>query len=309
MNFYRAFGLVFASDIVLASLAASRVPPQPADVEIRRGRPARPDPGVPVDDMQVAVNGTALLLSIPDCGWFDVSDGVRITYEARSGITPAHMAAYILGTALGALLHQRALLPLHCNAVIHDDKAFLFCGDSGAGKSTLAACFEARGYTLLTDDLCAIGRDGEGRFSVHPGIPRLKLWIESLEALGREDEPLTRIPWYEDKFEVAMSRPTEQRGYPVAAIYHLRMAGDDVAPGIYRLSGLDAANAVTANIYRRRVADLLGRAPDYLRDSAALIRTIPIFRFNREWGLDRIGLEAAVAEFHIRELVSTKIQS
>lgn len=302
MNFYRAFGLVFESDIILASLAASEVPPQRADVAIRRGTPARPDPGVPVDDMHVAVNGNSLLLSVPDCGWFDVTGGARITYEARAGITPEHMAPYILGTALGALLHQRTLLPLHCNAVVHNDKAFLFCGDSGAGKSTLAACFEARGYPLLTDDLCAVRRDGEGPFIVHPGVPRLKLWIESLQALGRDHEDLTRIPWYEDKFEVALSRATEQRGYPVAAIYHLRVAGDDAVPGIHRLHGLDAANAVTANIYRRRIADLLGRGPDYLRDSAAVIRNIPVFRFNREWGLDRLEREAAIAESHINGL-------
>jgi hypothetical protein len=159
--------------------------------------------------------------------------------------------------------------------------------------------FEARGYPLLTDDLCAVAVDAEGRFSVTPGIPRLKLWIESLTALGREGAEVTRIPWYEDKFEVAMSRAAEDRRYPVAAIYHLRQAGEDAPPGIHRLQGLEAANAVTANIYRRRIADLLGRAPGYLAESMALIRSVPIFRFNRRWGLENVVEDAAVAEAHL----------
>jgi hypothetical protein len=249
--------------------------------------------------MRVEINADSLRLSVPECGWFDVTGGARIIYEARAGIPAEHMPPYLLGTALGALLHQRALLPLHCNAIVHDGRAYLFCGDSGAGKSTLAAVFEARGYPLLTDDLCAIAADAEGRFSATPGIPRLKLWIESLTALGREGAEVTRIPWYEDKFEVAMSRAAEDRRYPVAAIYHLRQAGETVPPGIHRLQGLEAANAVTANIYRRRIADLLGRAPGYLAESMALIRTVPIFRFNRRWGLENVVEDAALAEAHL----------
>ncbi len=302
MNFYRAFGLVFRSDIPLGSLAANRIAAQQPDVDIRRGTPARPDPGVAVDDMRVEINADSLRLSVPECGWFDVTGGARIIYEARAGIPAEHMPPYLLGTALGALLHQRALLPLHCNAIVHDGRAYLFCGDSGAGKSTLAAVFEARGYPLLTDDLCAIAADAEGRFSATPGIPRLKLWIESLTALGREGAAVTRIPWYEDKFEVAMSRAAEDRRYPVAAIYHLRQAGEDAPPGIHRLQGLEAANAVTANIYRRRIADLLGRAPGYLAESMALIRSVPIFRFNRRWGLENVVEDAAVAEAHLLSL-------
>ncbi|MEG8053161.1 hypothetical protein QP185_07705 [Sphingomonas aerolata] len=37
MNFYRAFGLVFRSDIPLGSLAANHIAAQQPDVDIRRG--------------------------------------------------------------------------------------------------------------------------------------------------------------------------------------------------------------------------------------------------------------------------------
>ncbi|MEG8053162.1 hypothetical protein QP185_07710 [Sphingomonas aerolata] len=97
------------------------------------------------------------------------------------------MPPYLLGTALGALLHQRALLPLHCNAIVHDGKAFLFCGDSGAGKSTLAAVFEARGYPS-SPTICVRSQRMRRAGFGHPGNPT----AQALDRIARRTRPRRR---------------------------------------------------------------------------------------------------------------------
>lgn len=302
MNHYKIFGLVFRSDIALPSLEPAATPPCDPDVDVVLGAPARPDPGVEFIDMQVEAVGDRVRLWVPECAWFEIIDGRTIVYQPEPGATAEQVALYLLGTAFGVVLYQRGMLPMHCNAIVHDGRAFLFCGDSGAGKSTLAAFLERRGYPLLTDDVCAVRFDADGRPIAYPGIPRLKLWTGSLEALGRSADGLSLIPWYDDKYEMPMMRAMPTDPVPIAAIYHLRTATNGAKPEIVRLGGLDAANAITANIYRRRIADLLGAGPEYLSAAVRIIAATPIFAMNRDWGLDRFEAGGLHAEEHFRAL-------
>jgi hypothetical protein len=203
---------------------------------------------------------------------------------------------------MGAVLHQRGLLPLHCNAFDCGGTAVLLCGDSGAGKSTLAAWFEARGYPLLTDDVCAVTFGPPGAPLAHPGIPRLRLWDDALEMMGRGGTPGRPVPWADGKFELKMKTSRARDALHIAAIYHLCEAEPEGDFAITPLRGLAAVDAITSNIYRRRIGDIVGRAPLYLQDAARLAKDPPIFRIERRWGMEKIISEAAIIEKHFRVL-------
>ena len=113
---------------------------------------------------------------------------------------------FLLGSAFGVLLHQRGLLPLHANAIEIDGRAVAFMGPSGAGKSTLAAWFHDRAFRVIADNVCAISRNSEGRRQAAPGLPRLRLWAEALELMGRSSHALNRsfVDDDDEKFDVPM---------------------------------------------------------------------------------------------------------
>lgn len=67
---------------------------------------------------------------------------------------------------LAAALQGRELF--HASAVSLDGAAIAFVGFSGAGKSSIAAHLVARGALLVTDDVLALERSGEG-VTAHPG--------------------------------------------------------------------------------------------------------------------------------------------
>lgn len=307
---YRVFGLRFVSDRPIRALDACRctgtgIP----DVEIVHAPVAPPAGGERIDDMIVGAEGRDLVIAVPEAGTFRVEGGTRIVVHPWRGSTPAETELYLTGTVLGAVLHQRNILPIHCNAVAIGSQAFLFCGESGAGKSTLAAWFEARGYPLFTDDVCAVAFTEEGVPVAHAGIPRLRLWLEAVDLLGLSRARAMPIPWNAGKVELPMARGVATHHLPVAGIYALRTTEDGLTQGIEPITGLRAAEALTANIYRRRVADLVGRGGGYLAEVARLIHVLPVFSVNRRWGLDRLASEARTLEAHASALAAKRAAS
>jgi len=193
---------------------------------------------------------------------------------------------FLLGSAFGALLHQRGMLPLHANAIEIGGKAVAFMGEPGAGKSTLAAWLHDRGQRIIADDVCVVGFDG-GKAVARPGLPRLRLWREALEASGRDPAAYPRSYAGDerfDKFDVAIEAVGSDA--PLAALYLLERGE---RPSIDRLSQLEAAEAVFANTYRGAYLTAVGGQTAHWKSAVRLVEQVPAFRAVRRW--DRTALD------------------
>ena len=98
-------------------------------------------------------------------------------------VVPELLPLWALGPALALILHQRGLCVLHASGVAVRDGAIAFLGGPGAGKSTTAAALYARRYGVVADDVLAVDLSGTEPLTL-PGFPQLKLWPDSLAALG-----------------------------------------------------------------------------------------------------------------------------
>ena len=283
---YRLFGLNLRSEMDLAGLAA-QVETGTADVEIGFG-------SVPASDhvgYRATEDGT--LLAVAKVGRYLIADGRRIVIDPAPGASERNLRLFLLGSAIGALLHQRGLLPLHANAIDVGGRAVAFSGHSGAGKSTIAAWFHDQGHTILADDVCVIGFDEAGRALAYPGIPRLRLWREALEASGRDAEAYARSFDDTDKYDVPTLKEAGPEPLPLAAIYLLRKAEDSADDaGIERLKGVDAVEMLVSNTYRGGYLSMIGRTSEHLSACVRVARAVPVFRAQRLWGFDRFDEQA-----------------
>src|SRR5476651_2396481 len=111
---YRAFGLVLQSELALPELGSTSAAPQsPVDVEITTtALPGLVDPIVFLG-MSLARAADGLLLEIPDVARYLVRGGREICVCPDPAASAETVRIYLLGTVLGALLHQRGTLPLH----------------------------------------------------------------------------------------------------------------------------------------------------------------------------------------------------
>lgn len=297
---YSLFGLRVRSEIPLPELFEAR-PGGAADVTISLG-------AVPVidgSDGRPAVDGDALLLHISGIARYRIAGGDTIVVDPEPGVPDRNIRLYLLGSAFGALLHQRGLLPLHANAIEVDGKAVAFMGASGAGKSTLAAWFHDRGHRVISDDVCVVSPSETGRAFAIPGLPRLRLWQDALQATSREAAGYDRSYvgddlW--DKFDVPIaSDRVPEAPIDLAAIYLLDQ-GETAA--ITRISGVAAAEAVFDHTYRGAFVPMLNADHGHWSACVRLISQVPIFRFERLWGQATMDEQNLRVLEHARSLLA-----
>jgi hypothetical protein len=282
---YSVFGLHVRSELALPELLEAEASSRP-QVTVRVGKV----PDAPAAGAGPHPTDGGLLLVIDGVGRYFVKDGSLIVVEPQPGVPDANVRLFLLGSAMGALLHQRGLLPLHANAVEVGGRAFAFMGASGAGKSTLAAWFHDRGFRIVADDVCVVGFADGGQPQVRPGISRLRLWREALDATGRDVAAYQRSFFGDDapdKYDVPLARPcSTDAPIPLAAVYLLeRSESLKIEP----LTGVAAAEAVFANTYRGAFVPMAGSSHDHWSACVQLVRSTPIFRAGRRWSLDDLA--------------------
>ena len=286
------FGLSVYSELPLPGLPAADEDAPP--VEVRFGT-------VPPQDGYLCADHHQLTIQPPGIGRFLVSGGNRILIDPAHGATEKQLRVHLLGSAFGALLHQRGLLPLHANCVAIGGRAVLFLGRSGAGKSTLAHWFQRQGHAVLADDVSAIAPDTPPL--AFPGVPNFRLWQDALQAAGLDGSDYPRSLDDHDKFDVPAAA-AGRNVLPLGACYLLAEAAEEETPAITRLTGLDASEALIANTYRGAFVPLLGLSQQHLRSCAALARTVPVLRAARRWGRGHFDQEAARLRDHAEALLA-----
>jgi hypothetical protein len=167
---------------------------------------------------------------------------------------------------------------LHASAVTVRGRAVLFCGSSGAGKSTLAAALDARGYPIVSDDICAVDVDGQATPLVAPEGRNLKLWAQAIEKLGLERGPAVRrrIEKYYVEGGTVPRDPV-----PVGALYFLREALAPHEPGIDRPGIVDATILIRQNAYRPALVRRMGQRARYFHAATRLANAAGIYRLTR----------------------------
>ena len=132
---YTAYGLNILSCIPCPELSPGNGLP---DVTIRYG--AVPDSLVGAKERGTWYQATPeqLLLSIDGVGRYLITGGKEIVIERAPNAKDDVVRLFLLGSAVGALLYQKGLLPLHGSAIEANGGCVAILCDSGLGKSALA---------------------------------------------------------------------------------------------------------------------------------------------------------------------------
>ena len=201
---------------------------------------------------------------------------------------------------MGALLHQRSLLPLHANAVRIGDEAVALAGPSGVGKSTLAAQFQVLGRQVLCDDVCVVDFAADTAPRAWPGVARIKLWDTAIRGLGltspgAEAPGLERVADDMEKFSLPIASTWPREPLPLARLYVLRpsrAARGDITP----LFGAAAVNAAVSNVYRWPLAVAMGKARTQFDNCVRLLGGCKVFEIATPWGYDALASTVAALE-------------
>lgn len=247
VNSYQAFGLTFQSEVELFDPQQTD---NRADVFIKYGRVPESIDNVTREGVRFQVSAKEFLFRVDGIAAYHVTDGTTITIEPAPGASPQDVRLFLLGSAIGSLLHQRNILPLHASAVKIKNHGVIFAGSAGSGKSTLAAAFHQRGCPLLADDICVVSAHSAAGSLIMPGLPQLKLWADTLKKLGHPTEQLQKVRFIADLEKFFLPVPERyEEPVPVSAVFILQYHNRDdflVEP----IRGMEKAEIILNNTYR-----------------------------------------------------------
>jgi hypothetical protein len=244
---YRIFGIQIGSSLPLP--APLITPEAPSEVTIGFGETPEHLENPQFKGGRFQAGSGEFLLKVDNVARYHVRDGNRITITPDTNAHEDDILIFLMGSAMGALLHQRNILVLHAGAVRAKGGSVLFSGVSGAGKSTLTACFHQKGYPFLADDLCAISTEN-GVPAVMTGFPRLKLWADALAKLEQDRSALKSVRWGDRLEKYFMPVETDNTStVPVKDVFILHTSNTK-GLSITELKGSEKVNALVDNTYR-----------------------------------------------------------
>lgn len=275
MHAYRAFGIVISSEIPLPSLmpAGSEAP----DLEIALGTvdPEGLPGAVPLGRFSQATE-RQFWMHVLGVARFLVSDGRRILIDPENGSDEQSIRLYVLGSCIGAIVHQRGDLILHGCAIRFGDRCAVIAGHSGAGKSTLSTYLNLRGHELLSDDLTVLDRQG----LVHPGFPQIKLWADSARKLGLDIAAMGRIRLQIEKYAYRVEQAFCDRPLPLAAVYILH-THNQAHTAFETVSGMGKLAPLRAHTYRPQQIKGMKMQPRHLQACSNLANRIRLTHITR----------------------------
>lgn len=225
-----------------------------------------------------------------------VRDGCEMIVDPAPGVAPEAVRIFILGAALGILLHQRGLTVLHASAVAIDDGVVAFLGEKGAGKSATAAALYARGHRFITDDLLAVQYDEHGKPLVLAGYPQIKLWPDAVSMLGKDPSDLPRIRPEVEKRAQTVVFPDSKMIFPLRKIFFL---GVGYKTEILPVPPQFAFSELIRELYVSHF-EILGKristASTFFRQTISLARSTPISLLVRKDDLSALPEVAELVE-------------
>lgn len=244
---YRAHGLTIGSCLELPELLPSEGRPDvliltqsiPSSLRTANAQdPAGNNPIVQTDSTQCL-----LKLSKQLGANFLIRNGseILVDVDAVENIDGIRLA--ILGYCLTALLFQRGFMVLHANALKTKRGAIAICGARRAGKSTLTTALYKRGYRVIADDLTAVDVRKD-ICTVVPGIPRLKLWKDTLAFFDESVETLRPIQADLNKYSFPLNGAFHNRKEPLHGIYILKPSDKTASAQLHHLEGIEKFRAL-----------------------------------------------------------------
>jgi hypothetical protein len=303
---YQAFGLNVSSAIPLPDLPECG---GPADASIRYGKITDAVADEKVGGRRVFENPGVKVRASQKAMYFDwarlgkviIEGGEKVIVDPEPDTLVEDFHPFLTGPVLAVLLHQRGLFVLHASAVEIDGSVVAFLGSKGDGKSTLAACLKSRGHRLVSDDIVPVKFAADEVLTL-PGAPRIKLFNDSIEAIGANPAQFPKIHRFVEKRSFRFFQPVSPAPVRLDAVYILT-ADDSI--NISRLNPVESFIEVIRNTHLNRYLEALNCQTEYFEFCRKFVASVPVFRLARPHDFEKIGRIGELLEKHRAEIGSS----
>ena len=196
-----------------------------------------------------SANEKDLTLQIENVAFYKIQNGAQIYVCPHPISDPDSIQLFLNGSVLGAVLHQRGIMPFHGSSFIFKNQGVLICGNSGVGKSSVVAAFCQDEGRLVNDDITPICFDKEHIMMI-PLSTKVKLWDDAISLLQLDKTDLKKIRPSLNKYYVP-EITREENIQPLLHTLIVLRTHNQSHFEIKRPQGIERFNYLRHNIYRK----------------------------------------------------------
>lgn len=195
------------------------------------------------------INEQELFMSVPDVADYYVRNGEEVAVLPAAEADEKSVQLFLSGSVLGAVLHQRGIIPFHGSSFSFNGKGVMVIGVSGAGKSSTTAAFCSKGAGFINDDINPVLVKESG-IMLQRIRTNVKLWDDSLAYLGITNDSFSQIRPDIDKFYVPFDKGQLLEEQP---LHHIVLLGthNEERFAVEQPAGIEKYNILRRNIYRK----------------------------------------------------------
>ena len=235
-----------------------------------------------------SANGKELTLQIENVASYKIQDGAEVYVCPNPISDPDSIQLFLNGSVLGAVLHQRGIMPFHGSSFIFKDRGVLICGNSGVGKSSVVVAFCKDEGRLVNDDITPICFDNE-RITLVLLSTEVKLWDDAISLLQLDKTDLKKIRPSLNKYYVSGVARQEEKQPLLHTLIVLRTHNQNNFE-IKRPKGIERFNCLRHNIYRKIYLKGMPQTEkkyfEQLLNAANLLDVVIVFRPQRSNALE-----------------------
>jgi hypothetical protein len=274
--YYKVYGLYIGSELELPEL--SPVQNIKVDVTIGFGEVPEHLPEVRGSGVLFEAAFNDFLFKFEGIGRYRVQDGIRIIIQPEKEAHPAEIRLVLLGSSIGALLHQRGMLAIHGSAITDGKQTTILSGPSGVGKSTLAAGLLELGYSVIADDISVIGRNEKKHFIVESGIPHLKLWKDVLAHLNKADD-FSKVRPQLEKYRIPI--PVLEEETPCLSKIVILSPSNSTDFSYSEILGKEKFHLLRNTTYRLQFIHKMNETGVHFRNLSQVVNSVQMFHAKR----------------------------
>ncbi len=298
MDYKSLYGYTLKSDLPLTYLRdAGNKPGIAGTINIRQVES--------VPEIEKPLFENKYLKLAPDCFHLDIPDvaefyagksenSFEILYQPVEQRCNKNIAAFIMGTVMGGILHLHHRLSLHAATVNYDRQSFMIAGQSGAGKSSALAELLKYNTRFVCDDVSVID-EVNGEFSVAPGHANIRLWKDAAKKSGYKVDDIHQIRPQDEKFWIPMPEKFHpSTGRPESLFILENERTTEVI--IQQISGPLKVKYLQAFNFRNIFLRLPGRHKSFFRQAARLADKINVYVVKRPEGYHADKIAGSILE-------------
>jgi hypothetical protein len=216
-------------------------------VEYKENVPQIESPEV-VSTPYLKISEDQFYINILGIAEFYVEKGERVIVHPQEGSDKASIDLFLNGSVLGAILHQKGILPFHGSSFSYKGRSIVICGERGAGKSSITAAFCQNEATFICDDITPIKLSNDD-VQIIPIKSTIKLWENALDQLNIPTEGLSNIRPNIEKYYCNIS-PSITTNCNLNLVIVLTTHNKDIFEN-KDLTGIEKFKMMSSHIYRK----------------------------------------------------------